>query len=326
MNVKGLILVIAILLLYVGAVSAACCLHEYDPLIGDPYMDNCVQAATCPGGWEANDGYCSYELVPGLIWPDTTAHWNCDGDQTEAYENTFDRGWNAVKPECQFGDAMCRGWPAPRTVGFEECSYDSIGGHDGEEIDPGFHCNPDGTVSRYTGEVCWNNFDDNDNGNTDCADALCGEGNSCGTGCACGDDGLEHEIGCSDGEDNDGDGQIDYNDVDCRNQCEEITSFGANFALIALTNPSAVNAGDGCCGDDTEEEELEEGILGQLNDFGFIPSSGNFLCLRDAVDSNGDVDGGYAVIGKEGDTDYGYWNYWRASGLNNAFKIHTLSS
>ncbi len=133
---------------------------------------------------------------------------------------------------------------------------------------------------------------------------------------------------CSDNEDNDVDELIDMEDPNCHN-LPELPEDGSPWITsnryleeegpgICPSNRGpfptwsgegflygALSGADGCCGDD-------------LGDYSYIFSSKDYLCLNDAVNHNG-----IAVIGQP-DEEVSGWNWWRASGLNNAFKIHTL--
>lgn len=113
----------------------------------------------------------------------------------------------------------------------------------------GWICAADGWCARPDGgpgsadaaatEICSNGFDDDGDARTDCQDEDCGvascEGpcresvtcnedgscafspasGNCGAGCVC-SAGSPTEIGCMDGEDNDGDGAKDCTDADCQ--------------------------------------------------------------------------------------------------------------
>ncbi len=60
---------------------------------------------------------------------------------------------------------------------------------------------------------CFDNFDDDQNGKTDCADPSCDQ-RSCGAACICSNLTKAEDL-CSDGVDNEGDGKTDCLDTDC---------------------------------------------------------------------------------------------------------------
>jgi hypothetical protein len=94
--------------------------------------------------------------------------------------------------------------------------------------------------------VCYDNFDDDGNGKTDCEDPSCDQ-RSCGAACLCNNAKRSEDL-CSDGVDNESDGLTDCSDPDC---------VGKSCRLGCSCSPDAGQTENNCSdGDDNDRDGL----------------------------------------------------------------------
>ncbi len=110
-----------------------------------------------------------------------------------------------------------------------------------EVVDAAVLTDPEPDTSTFIQEVCTNQFDDDGDGLTDCADPVCKGAKAC----------AEKE--CSDGKDNDQDGYIDCHDPDCEyvDVCHPETCASFYECLAVMGCQCAL--GDDCPVKDTPE-------------------------------------------------------------------------